>query len=65
LYSNCGFNRRGDWANTTIAGVPGAIGIQLPGIQLPWQRKTDAMTQSGHWQPEFAVMHNAAHSMVG
>ncbi len=22
-------------------------------------------TQSGHWQPEFAVMHNAAHSMVG
>jgi hypothetical protein len=23
------------------------------------------LTQSGHWQSEFAVMHNAAHSMVG
>jgi hypothetical protein len=23
------------------------------------------LTQSGHWQPEFAVMHNEAHSMVG
>jgi len=23
------------------------------------------LTQSGHWQPEFAVMHNAAHGMVG
>ena len=23
------------------------------------------LTQSGHWQPEFAVMHNAAHSMLG
>jgi hypothetical protein len=23
------------------------------------------LTQSGHWQSEFAVMHNAAFSMVG
>jgi hypothetical protein len=36
-------NRPGDWAIPTIARVPGAIGIQLPGIQLPGQRKTDAI----------------------
>jgi hypothetical protein len=53
------------WHKADIRGARFDVRYWVKSGHRKLQPPCPLMTQSGHWQPEFAVMHNAAPSMVG
>ena len=52
------------WHEADILTVGANVGFRGNSGHDVVEPECPFLTQSGHWQPEFAVMHNAAASMV-